>query len=125
MATEQRLYTISVPASADISTKQYYAVVFTSGKIAVAGAGVKIDGILQDKPAAADRPGSVGILGGSKAVAGAAVTIGDRLMTDSSGKVITATGTNITCGKALSAAGADDDVIDIVVETAGSHLAIA
>lgn len=125
MATEEALFKISVPASADLSAKQFYCVVFTSGNIAVAADGVQIDGILQDKPAAAARPGSVAIGGKSKAVAGAAVAAGARLMTDSSGRVITATGTNITCGKALSAAGAAGDIIDVVVDTAGSHLALS
>ena len=49
---------------------------------------------------------------------GAAVAIGDLLMVDTQGRVVTATATNYVVGKAHSAAGAAGT--DVVVELAGS-----
>ena len=94
-------------AAADLSAKQFYAVKITAARavnLASTG-GEAIYGILQNTPTsglAAD----VGILGVSKAIAGAAVTAGDYLMTDTSGRLITVTTTNHRVAQALEAAGA-------------------
>jgi len=84
---------ISLPASADLSTKQYLAVkVNASGKLAVASTGEFAIGILQDKPSADGTIGNVLPFGGRKmkAVAGGTVTAGDLLKVDSAGKLQTA-----------------------------------
>ncbi len=104
-------------AAADLSTKQYYAVkVDSNGKIALcSSAGEFVTGILQNKPVAAEAA-QVQHSGTTKAVAGAAITAGARVMTNASGKVITlATSASIACGVALESAGADGDIIEIAL----------
>jgi len=108
--------TWSYDAGADLSTKQYYAMIFTAGKLAVAGANAEVIGILQDKPNAVDVAGTVAIRGASKAVAGAAITIGDYVATDASGKLIAATVGQAVVGIALSAAGADLEVFSVLID---------
>jgi len=80
--------------------------------LATAG-GEAIYGILQNKPAlgfAAD----IGILGISKARLGAVVVTGKALMTDSSARLIQATGTNQRVAVALEA-GNTDQIIAVFV----------
>ena len=70
-------------------------------------------GILQNKPAA-DEPALYRFLGTSKVVAAAAISIGDWVTTDSAGKAVaTTTNLQIVIGRALEAAGADGDIIEI------------
>jgi predicted RecA/RadA family phage recombinase len=76
--------------------------------------GGAVYGILQNTPpqgAAAD----VGILGVSKAVAGAAISAGANLMCDGNGRVITQTGSNVIVGVALEAASAANQIITIAL----------
>jgi hypothetical protein len=95
MAFEEALTseTVSFPAGADLSGNQYYAVKLDTtaalARIVLAGEGDKVIGILQDKPAAAGRAGCVAIGGKTKAVAGGSITAGDRVVQDSTGKLVT------------------------------------
>ena len=76
----------------------------------------KPEGILQNKPVSG-AAALVRTRGKSKAVAGAAITVGARLMWGTGGKVITLSGTtNYVIGVALQAAGADGDLIEINVQ---------
>jgi hypothetical protein len=88
MAVEQGLKTLTFPAAADLSAKQFYAVNGnqTDG-VNVATATKNMTGILQDKPAAAGRAASVAIEGQSKAAitASTAVTAGNLLEVDTGG----------------------------------------
>jgi hypothetical protein len=94
MAHEIIVQNTSLVAAADYSAKQYYAVkVNASGLAELCGAGENALGILQDKPESGD-VGCVMVLGESKAIYGATVAAGANLMTDASGRLITATGTN-------------------------------
>lgn len=118
MATESPLIHdgSQTTAAADLSTKQFYAVKITASRavnLASTG-GEAIYGILQNNPIsglAAD----VGMLGITKAVAGAAVTAGDYLMTDTSGRVITATSTNHRIGQALETCAVANQIITIAL----------
>ena len=103
------------PSNADLSAKQYFAVVLTSGKTALAGAGALIVGILQNKPDAADKSASVAVKGISKAVAGAAITAGVGVTPDAAGKLVTTGATDSRSGIALTAAAADGDVFTMLV----------
>lgn len=91
MAIEQKLQTLTFPAHADLSAKQYYAVSFLStGDVDVATAGKACTGILQDKPTAAGRAASVAQSGISKVAlsASADVEVGTLLEVDTGGTLI-------------------------------------
>jgi len=103
-------------AAADLSAKQYYVVYLSAANtVNVSGAGVLSLGVLQNKPesgegAIVSRDGDV-----TSAVAGAAISAGDELTTDSSGRVITADDyADEIIGIAMSAASAAAEVIEML-----------
>ena len=49
-AVQQDPHYITVPAGSDLSTKERYFMTITSGRLAVAGAGVRIAGVLDNDP---------------------------------------------------------------------------
>lgn len=116
-ATEQILKGISLPASADLSTKQFYFVyVDTSGRIAVpASAHIDVDGVLQDKPSALGQAGAVAVFGVTKVVTGAAVAIGDYVTNDNAGKGVTATSGQKAHGRALTASSGAGQIITVLL----------
>jgi hypothetical protein len=57
----------------------------------------------------------------AKAEAGAAISRGDQLTVDASGRVITAVTGNNTCAKALMAAGAAGDIIEVLVNAVNTN----
>lgn len=94
MAYEIPVQNTSLITDADYSSNQYYAMkVNSSGLATICGAGDNALGILQDKPESGE-VANVMVLGESKAMYGATVTAGANLMTDGSGRLIPATGTN-------------------------------
>jgi hypothetical protein len=96
---EQNLITLSAPANTDLSTKQYYAVTYnSSGKLIVAGAGVPIVGVLQDKPTAANMGGAYGIAGRTAVALGGTATAGSMAAVDSNGKFANAVSGDIAVG---------------------------
>lgn len=107
-------------AGADLSSSQFYAVVVnSSGAVVAAGAGVQVDGILQNKPASGEvaavwGPGSV-----SKCSAGAAITLGDAVASAADGQVVTATTGDFIIGRALQAAANADEIISVWVTMPG------
>jgi len=112
MAYEVGNHAISVPASADLSAKQFlFGTIDAAGQVAVTGAGVAADGVIGDKPAAAGRPCSLYATPGMvvKVMCGAAVANGALLEADAAGKAVTQAAGKILA-KAL-AAGAGDGVI--------------
>lgn len=83
-------HTISLPAAADLSTKQFYAIkVDSNGKAAVASTGEFCAGILQNKPGSG-QAATVAYGGISKAIAGGNVTAGMTVAANSDGKVVNA-----------------------------------
>lgn len=85
---------VSLPASTDLSTKQYYAVKLDSnGQVALAGAGECAIGILYSKPSAQGTIASVRPLDGRKALgfAGGTIAKGALVAADANGKFVTAT----------------------------------
>lgn len=94
MAFDQSPVCVSLPASADLSTKQYLFVeLANTGKVSVCNAaGEAAIGVLQDKPAADGRIGQVAVGGISKVFAGSGgIDEGDLVTTDAAGKAIVAT----------------------------------
>jgi hypothetical protein len=85
-----------------------------------AAAGDKVTGVTTDVDAALGERADVIHLGEAKVVAGAAFSAGDKLMSDASGRAITAAaagGTNVgTVGYARQAALALGDIVEIVVQ---------
>lgn len=101
MATEIALRTISKEAAADLSATPYrFVTINASGQVAIAGAGAKADGVLQNDPAAQGRAAAVAIGGQTKIVLGGTVAAGAQVASDATGRAVTAaTGNHIlgTC----------------------------
>jgi len=127
MAVEGRQDVWPFKAGADLSSNQYQIVKLdASGNIVLAGAGDKAIGILTDAPVNGQY-GSVAIAGITKVAAGAAVAAGDYLSPDANGKAVKATDTAVSdgtvagtqgthiIGQALSAAGAADELVTVVL----------
>ena len=98
-----------------------YVSLQTDGKFDISGAAEEIDGIC-GMTVAADLDAFPRVIpngGTCKVEAGAAITLGDKLESDSTGRAITHT-TGVgdgTGGTALTAAGAAGDIIDIIFLT--------
>ncbi|MCX6632310.1 MAG: hypothetical protein NTW28_32265 [Candidatus Solibacter sp.] len=113
MAYEVTIHAISVPASGDLSAKQFYfGTINASGQVAVTGAAAAADGVIADKPAAADRPCSLYTTPGQvvKVMCGAAVANGALLEADAAGKAVTQAAGKILA-KALAAGSGDGAII--------------
>ncbi len=88
MGYEVPLQNITLEAAADLTTKQYYAVkVDANGKAALAGAGELAVGVLQNVPAAG-QAATIMVSGVTKAIYGATVTAGNKLMVNADGKFV-------------------------------------
>ena len=106
------------------SSGQFLAVKITAARsvnIATSG-GEAIYGILQNKPTSG-QAADVGILGVSKAVAGAVCTGGNFLMTDTSGRLIPVTGTNHRVAVAIEGAAATSVIFTVELLGAGGWTA--
>lgn len=116
MSYYEKLNEITLEAGADLSAGQYHFVKMSSGQIVLCSViGEEAVGVLNDKPEAAGIAGKVAIGGVVKVTAGAAVAQDALVMTNASGRAITATATNVALGTALSAAGADGEVISVLL----------
>jgi hypothetical protein len=112
---------ISLAAAADLSTHQFKFVnVDGNGRAALGGAGTRAVGVLQDKPNALGKVGTIMLSGISKVVAGAAVTVGADVMSDASGRAVTATATNRRLGVALATAGGAGEIIPVLLRPDGT-----
>lgn len=104
----------TMEAGQDLSSHQYkFVTIASDGQIDPTGAGLAADGVLQDDPAAAGRAGLVMTLGTTKVVAGAAVTRGAKVTSDSTGRAVTATTGNFICGRAITTAGAAGELMEV------------
>ncbi len=111
---ERILMAKTFPASADLSTKQYYWVQLdSSGQVEVSGAGDAPIGSLSDKPAAQLVHGSVAMAGIIQVKLGGTVAIGGLIMPNSSGLGVAHSGTVPSAGIALIA-GVTGDVIPVL-----------
>jgi len=109
---------ITLEASADLSTKQFFFVkIDTNAQIAVAALGDFAVGVLYDNPSAQGKVGMVAPLGGRKTrvIAGTTITKGDFIKSDANGKAgvaVKANGAGITgsnvLGIALESAAANE-----------------
>lgn len=107
-------------AAGDLSAKQFLFMELGSGTVDACNAITDVSvGVLQNKPDAAGKMAEVCMLGGTKVVAGAAITAGALIGTTTAGKAVALTiGTDTTTyifGRALTAAAADTNIISAVV----------
>ena len=114
MSVSKGLQTVSFPAGADLSAKQFHLLELASdGEVTASNASTdKIIGVLQNKPAAAARAANVAIGGITKVAmtstaAGSAITRGDQLVssTGGAGKAAKFNGTSLNhyiIGQALT-----------------------
>ncbi len=126
MSYEEALKTISIEASGDLSSDQYkFMEVDANGQIALVGTlGGESIGVLQDKPAAIDRVGSVGIDGVTKVIASAAIAAGADIVSTALGLAVTHSADGqIIMGTAMEAATAADDVIAMAIDKHKGYVA--
>lgn len=100
MATENYTATTTAPASADLSGSQYCGMVLDSnGNLAVAGAGVRIYGVLLNTPKALGQAGTLAQTGEVKMKMGASALAPNTLLsTDASGRAVAQASTAIAIG---------------------------
>lgn len=101
MAYEESLRTITLPAGADLSTKQYYLVKASAGTVVLAGDGEHAIGVLQNNPTSG-QAATVAIAGVTKAYAGATIAAAAQVASNASGQAATATSAEIILGTNLS-----------------------
>ncbi len=104
-------------AGEDLSSSKYLIVQLDASGNAEIGEGATdlLIGVLQNKPASG-KPALVRFLGTTKVVASAAIAIGARVTSTSAGKAVTTTtDKDVVVGRALEAASADGDIIEILL----------
>lgn len=119
MAQVQSVETVTVPAAADLSAHQFkLAQINATGQAAlIASGGVRVDGVIGNKPTAAGQACELQVGGLVKAIAGAAVTPGAEVAANASGLAIAAVATNYVFGVYKGAAAcAANDLISILVD---------
>jgi len=119
MAFENPVLVLSLPAAADLSSSQHFIVKTSSGTAALAGAGDVAMGVLQNDPVSGEAA-SIMVAGVSRLVAGAVIAEGAQVAADANGKGRTATTGDIVLGIALEAAGADGDIIPLLLNVGGA-----
>lgn len=114
MASDNRGRWLSDEAAADLSSSQYTFVKYdASGNLVAAGSGDRAK-VLQDKPKAGET-GAYAVDGTSLVTAGSALTPGTLVTSDANGKAVAAAGGNAINGEVRTAAGAADEICEILV----------
>jgi hypothetical protein len=119
VATEHSVYDESFIAGADLSGKQFYAVKISAARTVALGAAAtdRCIGILQNDPASG-QAAVVRMIGLSKAISGAAVTVGAEVTSDAAGKLIDVAGATGRCvGVAVEATTGADQLFTLFVFT--------
>lgn len=122
MTTENQVFNHTLQSAADLSASQYLAVKpNASGLAALCSVdGQKAMGILQNKPAAANRAASIMVYGISKAIAGGTVAFWDAIGTNAAGKLIKVDEeADAVLGRALTAA-VTDGVFQLLITHEGA-----
>lgn len=114
MATSQNNTTLSLEAGADLSAAQFLLVKAhtTANQVVLCGDGQDAIGVLIEPAAAAGRAVTVANGGVVRAYAGASVSVGARVASDASGKIVTAASGDYVLGVALTA-GAANAMIEV------------
>lgn len=117
MAFEVGIQTVSVPASTDLSGKQFYfGSVNSSGQVAVTGAGLAADGVIANKPDAQGRACALQTMPGqiARIMLGGTISNGALLEANASGLAITQSSGKILA-RALSAGVANDIIPALLI----------
>ena len=110
---------LALKATVTFAAKQYFGCVAhtVAGEATLAGANAALLGVVQNKPAAGEAA-SIRTARGVTTLAscGAAVTAGDRIITDGNGQFITAAGAaQKVCGVALSSTTAINELFEMML----------
>jgi hypothetical protein len=103
-----------IVAAADFSAAQHrFVSIDSAGEAALAGAGGRIDAVLENNPVQGvactlNGPGSV-----AKVEASAAIAQGADVASAADGKAVTAAAGNYIAGKALNAVGASGEIVSV------------
>lgn len=105
-------------ANADLSGKQYYIVVNSTGnRVGVSGAGAAAAGVLQDKPQSGEH-GTVRLVGRSRVRAGGTITAGGLFASDATGTATAVTSGAYALGLAITGV-ASGGIFDGIINHAG------
>lgn len=119
MATSAPYNIIDQEAAGDLSANQYRFVVkdaSTNNQWTAAGANALAPAVQRNAPDAAGRVLELQVAGVAKVEAGASITVGDYIATDSSARAVTAPGSgNPRIGIALEAAGGAGELIPVLL----------
>lgn len=127
MSNENNVIKYTMEAGQDLSTKQFLFMVMASdGQIDPVGTqGIDAIGVLCNKPDAAGKAAEVAVYGVAKVTAGGSVAAGAKVMSDNTGKAITATSTAFCLGIHVgSSTAASGDIIPVLLRT-GGHFALS
>ncbi len=122
MATEGIISSIpGLTASADLSALQYRFVTMSGADtVNVSGVSESAIGVLQNKPTSGQAANVAAVGSVSKITASAAIAAGVNIATAANGKAVTAGAGVDVVGQAIEAAGADNDIISMLVILAPS-----
>ncbi len=119
MSFEQDVKSISLEANGDQSANQNRFMLLGASGIALnTVAGGPCIGVLLDKPLASNI-GAVGYSGVVKVVAGAAVTRGLNVQSDTTGRAIVAAAADVPLGIALETASGANEIIAVLLKGRG------
>lgn len=105
-------------ANADLSAKQFYLVVNSTGnRIGASGAGAAAIGALQDKPQSGEN-GTVRLMGRSRIRAGDTITAGGIFASDANGTAVAVTSGTYGVGTAITGV-ASGGIFDGMITHAG------
>lgn len=115
MASSTNIWTLTLASHDDQTANQYLAQVVnaTSGGADAAGAAAKVLGVLQNAPDTG-QAASVQVHGQTKAITGAAVTLGAQVEVDANAKFIDLSAGE-PVGIALEASAGADEIISVVL----------
>ncbi len=106
---------LAFKAGEDLTTKMYHLVKLNNdGTIVLCGADERAIGVLDGKPRVGESV-AVNVLGTSKVVVGGAVNIGDYLVSNANGQVITRTNETNVIGIALENASNAGEIIEMLI----------
>lgn len=107
-------------AAADFSTTGQFrfGVINSSGKVALASAGARVDGCIQNNPAA-DRPVEMDIVGVTHVEYGATITAGDELEAGANGVAVVLAGAPYCAAVALES-GASGEIHPVLLKMIGA-----